>query len=178
VFGAGGVGLAAVIAAGLTSVARIVAIDVQQERLELAAELGATHTINVADEDPLEAIAALTGGAGADYAIETSGRLSVLGQALSSLGAAGTCVVVGAPPLGSTLEVDVPNLLGRGIRLVGTNQGGSNPKTFIPRLVDLHRQGRLPFDRLIREYAMSEINDAAADAAAGRTIKPVLVLGV
>jgi aryl-alcohol dehydrogenase len=121
-------------------------------------------------------IAALTGGPGADYAIETSGRLSVLDQAVSSLAAAGTCVVVGAPPLGSLLEVDVPNLLGRGLRLVGTNQGGANPKTFIPRLVDLHRQGRLPFDKLIREYPMSAINDAAADAASGKTVKPVLVL--
>ena len=176
VFGVGGVGLAAVMAARLTSAARIVAVDVQPERLELAAELGATDTINAAEDDPREVIASLTGGPGADYAIETSGRLSVLDKAVSSLAAAGTCVVVGAPALGSMLEVDVPNLLGRGIHLVGTNQGGANPKTFIPRLVDLHRQGRLPFDRLIREYPLSAINDAAADAAAGRTVKPVLVL--
>jgi aryl-alcohol dehydrogenase len=177
VFGAGGVGLAAVMAAALTSAARIVAVDVQPERLELAAGLGATDTINAADEDPREVIASLTGGPGADYTIETSGRLPVLDQALSSLAAAGTCVVVGAPPLGSVLEVDVPNLLGRGIRLIGTNQGGANPKTFIPRLVDLHLRGRLPFDKLIREYPMSAINDAAADAASGKTVKPVLVLG-
>jgi aryl-alcohol dehydrogenase len=163
-------------AAALTSAARIVAIDVQPERLALAAELGATDTINAAEEDPQERIAALTGGPGADYAIETSGRLAVLAQAVSSLAAAGTCVVVGAPPLGSLLEVDVPNLLGRGIQLVGTNQGGANPKTFIPRLVDLHRQGRLPFDTLIREYPLSAINDAADDATAGRTVKPVLVV--
>jgi aryl-alcohol dehydrogenase len=176
VFGAGGVGLAAVMAAALTSAARIVAVDVQPERLALAAELGATDTIDAANDDPVAAIAALTRGPGADYTIETSGRLSVLDQAVSSLAAAGTCVVVGAPPLGSTLAVDVPNLLGRGIHLVGTNQGGANPKTFIPRLVDLHRQGRLPFDKLIREYPMSAINDAAADAVAGKSIKPVLLL--
>jgi len=87
-----------------------------------------------------------------------------------------TCVVIGAPPLGSQISVDVPNLLGRGIRLIGTNQGDSNPRQFIPRLVELHRQGRLPFDRLIRRYAFDHINAAAQDAAEARTIKPVMIL--
>jgi aryl-alcohol dehydrogenase len=74
------------------------------------------------------------------------------------------------------IPVDVPNLLGRGIRLIGTNQGDANPRRFIPRLVDLHAQGRLPFDRLIRSYPFDQINVAAQDAAAGRTIKPVVIL--
>ena len=82
----------------------------------------------------------------------------------------------GAPPLGSQIPVDVPNLLGRGIRLVGTNQGDSNPRQFIPRLIELHRQGRLPFDRLIRPYPFDQINAAAQDAAEARTIKPVMIL--
>jgi aryl-alcohol dehydrogenase len=163
-------------AAVLTSVARIVAVDVSAARLELAAELGATDTVDAAAEDPVSAVQELTGGRGAEYAIETSGRLNVLGQAISSLGSAGTCVVVGAPPLGSTIPVDVPNLLGRGIRLIGTNQGDGNPRQFIPRLVELNRQGRLPFDRLIRTYAFEELDVAAKDAAQARTIKPVLLL--
>jgi aryl-alcohol dehydrogenase len=78
--------------------------------------------------------------------------------------------------LGSRIPVDVPNLLGRGIRLVGTNQGDANPRQFIPRLIELHRQGRLPYDRLIRSYAFDQINLAAQDAVQGRTIKPVLTL--
>jgi aryl-alcohol dehydrogenase len=176
VFGAGAVGLVSVMAAVLTSVARIVAVDVSAARLELAAELGATDTVDAAAEDPVSAVQELTGGRGAEYAIETSGRLNVLGQAISSLGSAGTCVVVGAPPLGSTIPVDVPNLLGRGIRLIGTNQGDGNPRQFIPRLVELNRQGRLPFDRLIRTYAFEELDVAAQDAAQARTIKPVLLL--
>jgi aryl-alcohol dehydrogenase len=118
----------------------------------------------------------LTGGLGAEYAIETSGRLTVLDQAVSSLSSAGKCVVIGAPPLGSQIHLDVPNLLGRGIRLLGTNQGDSNPREFIPRLIALHRQGRLPFGRLTRPYAFDQINVAAEDAAAGRTIKPVMIL--
>jgi len=177
VFGAGGVGLVAIMAAAmLTSAARVIAVDVNAARLDLASELGATDTVNPADGDPVEALLELTGGVGAQYAVETSGRLAVLDQAISSLASAGTCVVVGAPPLGSRLPVDVPNLLGRGIRLVGTNQGGSNPRQFIPRLIELNRNGRLPFDKLIRYYAFDQINVAAQDATEARTIKPVLTL--
>src|SRR5207237_8273094 len=176
VFGAGGVGLVAVMAAALTPVARVIAVDVSAARLELASELGATHTVNPADADPVSALLELTGGLGAQYVVETSGRLTVLDQAMSSLSSGGTCVVIGAPPLGSKIAVDVPNLLGRGIRLVGTNQGDSNPRQFIPWLIELHRHGRLPFDRLIRRYAFDQINAAAQDAAEARTIKPVMIL--
>jgi aryl-alcohol dehydrogenase len=176
VFGAGGVGLVAVMAAMLTPAARVIAVDVSAARLELASEFGATDTVNPANGDPVSALLELTGGLGAEYAVETSGRLPVLEQAISSLTSAGTCVVVGAPPLGSQIPVDVPNLLGRGIRLLGTNQGDSNPRQFIPRLVELYRRGRLPFDRLIRSYAFDQINVAAQDATEGLTIKPVMIL--
>ena len=74
------------------------------------------------------------------------------------------------------LPVDVTNLLGRGIRLLGTNQGDSNPAHFLPRLIELHREGRLPFDRLIRRFPFDQINEAAAEAVAGTAIKPVLVM--
>jgi aryl-alcohol dehydrogenase len=176
VFGAGGVGLAAVLGAVLTPVARIVVVDVNASRLELASQLGATQTIDATTTDPTEAIRDMTGGVGADYAIETSGRIGVLDGAIASLAAAGTCVVIGAPPLGSKLPVDVTNLLGRGIRLRGTNQGDSNPAQFLPRLIDLHLNGRLPFDRLIRRFPFEQINEAAREAVAGTVIKPVLVM--
>ncbi len=176
VFGVGGVGLAAIMGAVLTPAAQIVAVDVKASRLALAAELGATHTIDSSSTDPAEAIAELTGGAGANYALETSGRLDVLGAAVSVLASAGTCVVIGAPALGSTLPVDVTNLLGRGIRLLGSNQGNSNPARLLPQLVALHRAGRLPFDRLIRTYPFADINTAVADATSGETVKPVLLM--
>lgn len=176
IYGAGGVGLAALMSAILTPVARIVAVDLNPARLELARELGATDTINAADTDPTEAILDLTHGAGANCAIETSGRTSVLEQAIGALAAAGTCVVIGAPPLGSTIPVDVTNLLGRGLRLLGTNQGDSNPRQFLPRLIELYRQGRLPFDRLISRFPFDRINDAADQALDGTAIKPVLIM--
>src|SRR6184192_2013585 len=95
VFGAGAVGLVAIMAAMLTPAARVIAVDVNAARLELASELGATDTVNPADGDPVSALLELTGGLGAQYAVETSGRLTVLDQAISSLGSAGTCVVIG-----------------------------------------------------------------------------------
>lgn len=175
VFGAGGVGLSAIMAARLTPAARIIAVDVNPQRLRLAADLGATHTVNSADADAVETIRELTAG-GADVTIETSGLVPVLGQAVRSLRSAGTCVVIGAPPLGSELAVDVPDLLGRGIRLIGTNQGDSSPRNIIPRLIDLYRAGVFPVDRIITNYAFTAINQAASDARSGTAIKPVLLL--
>jgi aryl-alcohol dehydrogenase len=175
IFGAGGVGLSAVMAARLTPAARIIAVDVIPHRLQLAADLGATHTVNSAETEAVAAVRDLTTG-GADVAIETSGRVPVLEQAVRSLRSAGTCVVIGAPPLGSELAVDVPDLLGRGIRLVGTNQGDSVPRNTIPRLIDLYRAGVLPVDRIVTSYAFDDINRAATDARSGSAVKPVLML--
>jgi aryl-alcohol dehydrogenase len=175
VFGAGGVGLSAVMAARLTPAARLIAVDVNPRRLRLAADLGATHTVNSADADAVETVRELTAG-GADVAIETSGQVPVLGQAVRSLRSAGTCVVIGAPPRGSELAVDVTDLLGRGIRLIGTNQGDSAPRDFIPRLIDLYRAGVFPVDRIVTNYAFTAVNQAAGDARSGTAVKPVLLL--
>jgi aryl-alcohol dehydrogenase len=176
VFGAGGVGLVAVMAAAQTPAAKVIVVDINEERLNLARELGATHAVHGATENLPEVIRSLTDGVGADYAIETSGRVSVLENAISSLASAGTCVVIGAPPLGTTVPIDVTDLLGRGIRILGTNQGDSDPRRSLHALLGLHREGKLPFDRLISTYPFSEINAAAADAKSGRIIKAVLVL--
>ncbi len=176
IFGAGGVGLAGVLGATLAAAAQIVVVDINRSRLEMAEELGATHTINSAADDPVDAIRDLTRGIGANYTIETSGRLPVLEQAIACLASAGTCVVIGAPPLGSTLSIDVTNLLGRGLHLLGTNQGDSNPAHFIPRLVQLHQEHRLPFDKLITKFPFEQINDAAAAMKSGAAIKPVLIM--
>ncbi|MGH8907571.1 MAG: NAD(P)-dependent alcohol dehydrogenase [Egibacteraceae bacterium] len=176
VFGAGGVGLSAIMAAQLTPLTRLVAIDVDDHRLALAREFGATDAVNATLDDPVDAIRQLTDGAGADCTIETSGRLPVLRQAVDALGVTGMCVVIGAPPLGSEVALDVPDLLSRGIRVVGTNQGDSNPKRFIPQLIELHRRGRLPFDRLLRFFPLARVNDAVASALSGETVKPVLLM--
>jgi aryl-alcohol dehydrogenase len=173
VLGAGAVGLSAVMAAALTPATTIVAVDRFGERLTLARELGATHTINAAEEDLGEALAALTGGQGADGIVETTGNVDVLRQGVDALGARGTVVVVGAPPFGTEVSLDVNGLLG-GKRVVGLTLGDAETQSFIPALVRLVKEGRLPLHRLISTYPFADIDQAVRDMRAGKAIKPVL----
>jgi aryl-alcohol dehydrogenase len=173
VLGAGAVGLSAVMAAALTPATTIVAVDRFDERLTLARELGATHTVNAAEEDLGEVLAALTGGQGADGIVETTGNVDVLRQGVDALGARGTVVVVGAPPFGTEVSLDVNGLLG-GKRVVGLTLGDAETQSFIPALVRLVKEGRLPLHRLISTYPFADIDQAVRDMRAGKAIKPVL----
>ena len=171
VLGAGAVGLSAVMAAAMSPAARIIAVDRVAERLELARELGATDTIEAGAGSLAEAIRQLTGGA--DGVVETTGSPAVLRQGIDALAARGTLVMVGAPPFGSEVSVDVNAMLA-GRTVVGLTLGDSETQTLIPALVSLVGQGRLPIDRLITEYAFQDIGQAAQDMATAKTIKPVL----
>jgi aryl-alcohol dehydrogenase len=173
VLGAGAVGLSAVMAAALTPATTIVAVDRVGERLTLARELGATHTVTAAEEDLGEALAAITGGQGADGIVETTGNVNVLRQGVDALGARGTVVVVGAPPFGTEVSLDVNGLLG-GKRVVGLTLGDAETQSFIPALVRLVKEGRLPLHRLISTYPFADIDQAVRDMGAGKAIKPVL----
>ncbi|MEU5320173.1 NAD(P)-dependent alcohol dehydrogenase [Streptomyces sp. NPDC021056] len=173
VLGAGAVGLSAVMAAALTPATTIVAVDRVGERLSLARDLGATHTVNAGEADLVESLAAITGGRGADGVVETTGNVAVLRQGVDALGARGTLVVVGAPPFGSEVALDVNGLLG-GKRIVGLTLGDAETQSFIPALVDLVKAGRLPLDRLISTYPFADIDQAVRDMGAGKAIKPVL----
>ncbi|KUN23647.1 alcohol dehydrogenase [Streptomyces antibioticus] len=173
VLGAGAVGLSAVMAAALTPATTIVAVDRVGERLALARELGATHVVNAVDDDLGKALAAITGGQGADGIVETTGNVGVLRQGVDALGARGTLVVVGAPPFGTEVALDVNGLLG-GKRVVGLTLGDAETQSFIPALVRLVKEGRLPLHRLISTYAFADIDQAVRDMGAGKAIKPVL----
>ncbi len=174
VFGAGAVGLSALMGLKLTGATQIIAVDIHDSRLDLARDLGATETINARTADVAEEIGHLTDGAGLNGAIETSGVSSSLQAALSSLRASGTCVVVGVPADLARAGVDLVQLVSKGLRLIGTNQGDANPQTFIPHLIELHRRGRLPVERLVTSFAFSDINAASAASSKGQAIKPVL----
>jgi aryl-alcohol dehydrogenase len=173
IFGAGGVGLSAVMAAALAGCSPIVAIDVKPVRLDLARELGATHVGDASVDDPVEAIAALTGG-GARFSLETSGVASVLRQAVECLTLDATCGVVGAPPRGTEVSLDINHLMGGGRTVRGIVEGHSVPELFIPQLIELWRAGRLPVERLVRVYDFDQINEAMRDAEDGTVVKPVL----
>lgn len=173
VFGAGAVGLSAVMAARLAGAATIIVVDWIEHRLATARELGATHVVNTAREDAAETILGLT-GAGVNYALDTSGVVAVMRQAVAVLAPRGTCGII-ATPDGPPQDLPVgigPLLKGRKLR--GIIEGESLPDVFIPMLIALQRQGRFPFDRLITFYPFERINDAIRDSLAGDTIKPVL----
>ena len=172
-YGAGAVGLSAVMAAKVAGATTIIAIDVVPSRLELALELGATHVVNSRETDVVEAVRAITGG-GADFALESTGRPDVLSAGVEALGGLGMMGVVGAPKLGTTASFDVNNLLLGGRSIRGIVEGDSVPQVFIPQLVTLFQQGRFPFDKLVKFYPLEQINQAAEDSTRGITLKPVL----
>ncbi|GHB83243.1 aryl-alcohol dehydrogenase [Streptomyces umbrinus] len=176
VFGAGSVGLSAVMGAVIAGCTTIVAVDLNDQRLELAKEVGATHVINGAAGDTVAALRDLTGGLGLDFTVETTAVPAVLRQAADALNQGGTCGLIGAAAVGTEVSLDMSSLLfGRTVR--GIVEGDSVPQLFIPKLVDLYQQGRFPFDKLIRTYAFEDINDAVEDSEKGTTLKPVLTFG-
>jgi len=175
-FGAGAVGLAAVMAAKIAGATQVIAVDVNADRLALALELGATHAVNAKDGDPVAKIMEIT-GKGADFSLECSGRPAVLRQAIDCLGFFGTCGIVGAVPAGTEVPFDVLGVMIPAKRIMGIVQGDVISQTFIPTLIEYYRQGRFPFDRLIKHYDFADINQAISDSETGKTIKPVLRIG-
>jgi aryl-alcohol dehydrogenase len=175
-FGGGAVGLSAVMAARVAGATTIIAADVVPSRLELARELGATHIVNSRETDPVAAVREITGGGGAHYTLESSGRPAVLRQAIDALAARGICGIVGAPALGTEASFDVNGVMTAGKRIIGIIEGDSKPDLFIPALVELYTQGRFPFDKLVKFYTLDQINQAAEDSEKGVTIKPIIRL--
>lgn len=172
-YGAGAVGLSAVMAARVAGATTIIAIDVVPSRLELAKELGATHTVNSKEVDVIEVVREITNG-GADFALESTGRPEVLEAGIDALGGLGTMGIVGAPKLGTRASFDINSLLLGGRSIRGIVEGDSVPQVFIPQLVKLYQQGRFPFDRLVKFYPLEQINQAAEDSTKGITLKPIL----
>jgi len=173
VFGVGGVGLSAVMAARLVGAKRIVAIDLVPERLELARELGATDTI-LANEDGLAAKIRAVTGRGVDFSFNTANAPAAHTAALECLAMNGTAGFVAAP-LGDWTPKMFAMLAG-GKQLRGILGGDAHPGLFIPRLAEFWRQGRFPFDRLLTFYPFAEIARAFEDAHSGKAIKPVLLM--
>jgi aryl-alcohol dehydrogenase len=174
VLGSGAVGMSAVMAAHLLGCATIVAVDLLPDRLELAAELGATHTIDAGRQDVVERVREITGG-GAHFSLECSGNPAVLRQGVDMLGSDATCGVMGAPAFGTDVGLDVNELIALGRHVRGIVEGESIPQLFIPQLVELWRRGQFPVDRLVTSFPFAEINDAVAAMDAGEVIKPVVL---
>lgn len=161
VIGCGGVGAGVIVGADLAHAGMIVAIDVAEDKLAYAKELGATHTVHAAEEDPVERVRALTGG-GIEIAFECVGGPKTMAQLVAMLRAGGNGYIVGAAPPGTTFPFPTDGFI-RNKHLHGVLLGNVRPSIDIPRYVDLYAKGRLPLDRLVtRTYRLEGINDALA----------------
>jgi aryl-alcohol dehydrogenase len=172
VFGAGGVGLAAVMAAKLSGASQIVAIDRDERRLKLASELGATATLMSGSDTLADLRKVLPGGF--DFSFSTTQVPVLFDIAVSCLATQGTAGFV-VNPAGAWAP-DMLNLLTGGRKLQGIIGGNANPQTFIPQLIEHWRQGRFPFDRLITEFSFDQLELAWEQFRSGDVIKPVLVM--
>lgn len=177
VIGCGGVGDAAVAGARIAGASRIIAVDVEDRKLALATALGATHTVNSRETDPVEAIREATGGFGADVVIDAVGRPETYRQAFYARDLAGTVVLVGVPTPEMTLELPLLDVFGRGGSLKSSWYGDCLPSRDFPVLVDLHLQGRLDLSAFVSEtVALDDVESAFAKMHTGEVLRSVVMI--
>ncbi len=172
IFGMGNVGLAAVMAARLTGVTRIIAIDKVTGRLALARELGATDTL----EHGPETVAQLKEMTREqlDYSMESTDGSNLVAEAVASLGVRGTCAMVGGAKMTASVTFNHPDVLLHGKRIIGVMGGGGQTPMFLESLMELQRDGRFPVQKLVKFYDFVDINQAVDDSDAGIAVKPIL----
>ncbi len=176
VVGCGGVGLSAILGAVLVSAAQIIAVDLLDEKLELARRLGATHTVNATGVSIPDEVRKLTEGRGVRYAFEAIGRGETIEAAYQSLDAGGTMTIVGQVPDGVRISIDPYEMSDREKTLTGSNYGSAVPPLDFPRLLGWYAAGQLNLDPLIaRRISLGEVNEAFAELATGRATRSVIV---
>ncbi|OCL04761.1 NAD(P)-binding protein [Glonium stellatum] len=180
VFGLGGVGLLAIIAAKTRGCSTIIGVDRFASRLDLAKKLGATHTIDTLgftnlSEDLAKAVKENTKGSGTSINIDTTGNLNIIRAGLSSLANSGQLIIIGIPPPGSELGVNLNELLQSGKSIRGCIEGNAVPSKYIPQMIQWYREGKLPINELVKLYPAQKFDQAASDMDSGVTVKPVLI---
>lgn len=177
VIGCGGVGDAAIAASAIAGARTIIAVDVDERKLEWAARFGATHRVNSSQQDPVEAIRSLTGGFGADVVIEAVGRPETYQQAFLARDLAGTLVQVGVPDPSMTVELPMIELFGHGGALKSSWYGDCLPTRDFPMLIDLYLSGRLDLDGFVSETLdLDGVEEAFARMVRGEVLRSVVVL--
>jgi S-(hydroxymethyl)glutathione dehydrogenase/alcohol dehydrogenase len=174
VFGCGGVGLSIVQGARIGGARQIIAVDMFDSKLQMARNVGATHTVNSQNEDAVQAVRALTGGAGVDHAFEAVGHAGLVRQAIESLAIRGTATIVGVPPPNTVFEV--PFMAIRPECKIQTSRMGSNRfRVDIPRYLEFYRQGRLLLDEMVSVRSdLAGVNEAFRAMKAGEVARTVL----
>ncbi len=177
VIGCGGVGNAAVAGAKLAGATTIIAVDIDPRKLQWAREFGATHTVNGAEVDVVEAVRELTGGNGADVVVDAVGRPETFRQAFYARDLAGTAVLVGVPTPDMTFELPLIDVFGRGGSTKSSWYGDCLPERDFPMLIDLHLQGRLPLEKFVSEtIALDDVEEAFHKMERGEVLRSVVVL--
>jgi S-(hydroxymethyl)mycothiol dehydrogenase len=176
VIGCGGVGDAAIAGARLAGARTIIAVDIDDRKLELAKQFGATHTVNSRETDPVEAIREATEGFGADVVIEAIGRPDTYEQAFFARDLAGTVVLVGVPSPDMRLDLPLIEYFGRGGALKSSWYGDCLPSRDFPMLIDLYLQGRLPLDQFVSEkIGVGDVEAAFDKMHHGDVLRSVVV---
>ncbi len=174
VIGCGGIGLSAILGAEAAGADPIIAIDIVDDKLDLARSFGATHAINASETDPVQAVKELTGG-GVDYSFEALGLKKTAEQAFEMLGVGGDAVVIGMIPLGQKVEISGADLLSEKT-LRGSNMGSNQFMVDMPNLVDRYMRGVLPLDAMIsKRVGLDQINQAFDDMKTGTVARTMIV---
>ncbi|GAB3263737.1 S-(hydroxymethyl)mycothiol dehydrogenase [Kineosporia babensis] len=177
VIGCGGVGNAAIAGARLAGAKTIIAVDLDDQKLEWAREFGATHTVNSRSGDPVKAVQELTGGFGADLVVDAVGRPETWKTAFYARDLAGTVVLVGVPDPSMQLEVPLIDVFGRGGSLKSSWYGDCLPSRDFPTMVDLHLQGRLPLEKFVSEtIGLEDVEASFAKMKTGEVLRSVVLL--
>lgn len=175
IFGGGAVGLSALLGARAVGAGRVIVVEPNAERRALAQELGASDVIDpAAGGDVLETIKSLSGG-GVNHALDTTGIPAVVAIAVETTLPHGTVGLVAVPPPDAMLPASMMSMLVRGTIIKYITEGDADPQAFIPRMIHWYREGKFPFDRLIKRFRFDEINEAARASEDGSAIKPLLV---
>ena len=175
IFGTGAVGLGALMTAKIEGCSTIIAVDIHDERLELAKELGATHTINSKTEDLHEQIAEITHGVGVNYTIDTTGVSEVMEASLKVLAKGGKSAPLAVSPNSLSFNPYMDLVMKRR-QLVGVIMGDIVPQLAVPKLIEYYKEEKFPFDKILKYYRFSDINEAAKDSTTGKSIKPILII--
>ena len=175
IFGLGGIGMSALMACKLYRCSQLIAVDVEPEKLNLAIGFGATAIIDSSKVDPVSEIMKMTGGRGADFAVESAGHAITIQQAFASVRrGGGRCVFASHPKTGTMISIDPYELI-CGKQLLGSWGGQTNPDKDIPKFVELYRQGKLPLEKLLtRRYRLEDINAALNDLENRKVGRPLI----
>lgn len=175
IFGLGGIGVSALMATKLYDCSAVIAVDVEDHKLDMARDFGATHTINAEKQNPLEEIMRITGGIGVDYSVEAAGMTKTIETAFHSVRkSGGLCVFASHPEFGEKIELDPHDLIS-GKRIEGSWGGSSRPDRDIPKLAGLYREGKLPLEKLLNSrYTLAQINQAFDDLEKRKIVRALI----